>query len=241
MSGHLPMETIDWKWVEDRIYIEPALQHASFLNKTLTQWDRMQRVHTYYKFMIVRNPFERIVSGFRNKIEPPLRREHASPTGFPQGIKWEILNRFRRSELLYWMRTANSPESTINVTFPEFVRYLVESTKLELNDHFVPSMQICHPCLIKYNFYGNFRNISHDVHALIKHFQTEPRFYRDESLHNSSEQTSNLLSHYFNQLSYRDKLALFAAWYDELAFYYTLYPSERKSHRELLGIDLPVF
>ena len=67
------METVDWPWVEDSIYLEPALKHASLLNKTLTQDQKFQRIHDYYKFMFVRNPLERLVSGYRNKIEQPLK------------------------------------------------------------------------------------------------------------------------------------------------------------------------
>ena len=73
MGNHLPIETIEWPWVEDSIYLEPALQHASFLNKTLSAKEKLQRMKDYYKFVIVRNPFERLVSGYRNKIEKPVR------------------------------------------------------------------------------------------------------------------------------------------------------------------------
>ena len=67
------MKTIDWPWVEDSIYLEPALHHASLLNKTLTDKEKTNRIRDYYKFMIVRNPLERLVSGYRNKLEHPVR------------------------------------------------------------------------------------------------------------------------------------------------------------------------
>lgn len=73
MGNHLPVETIEWPWVEDSIYLEPALQRASFLNKTLTAKEKLRRMKDYYKFVIVRNPFERLVSGYRNKVEKPVR------------------------------------------------------------------------------------------------------------------------------------------------------------------------
>lgn len=101
-------------------------------------------------------------------------------------------------------------------------------------------LHICHPCLIRYDFYGNFRNISQDVKALIEKFKTDPKYYRDESLHSSQEQTSRLMANYYKQLSNRDKVQLLSVWYDEILFYYTLYPSERDSHRKLLNIDIPI-
>lgn len=73
MGGHLPENTIDWPWVDDSTYLEPALRHASLMNKTLTDKEKSQRIKEYFKFMVVRNPFERLVSGYRNKLEAPVR------------------------------------------------------------------------------------------------------------------------------------------------------------------------
>ena len=73
MGGHLPENTIDWPWVDDSTYLEPALRHASLMNKTLTDQEKSQRIKEYFKFMVVRNPLERLVSGYRNKLEAPVR------------------------------------------------------------------------------------------------------------------------------------------------------------------------
>ena len=159
---------------------------------------------------------------------------------FPDYIKIAILTKYRKAELKYWQLTNSRKPSNISVTFAEFIRYLVDSGTTHLNEHFQPMMDICHPCLIKYNFYGNFRNISHDVRSVIAKLKTNPRFYRDESLHSNQEQTNVLMAKYYRSLSQRDKVQLLGLWYDEILFYYTLYPSERDSHRQLLGIDIPI-
>ena len=241
MSGNLPMETLQWKWVEDSIYLEPALQQASFLNRSLTDSDRMTRLQSYYKFVIVRNPLERIVSAFRNKIEPPLKHDPKSWHVFPEKHKFEILQKYRPDKLLYWQNMAQHKKFNISVTFSEFIRYLVDTDWTDLQEHFQPQIQVCHPCLVKYNFYGNFRNYSSDVAQLIIKFKTDPKFYRNESLHNTLEQTNRYLADYYNMLLHREKLQLLGRWYDELAFYYTLYPSERFSHFKLLGIHEVIF
>ena len=235
MGGHLPLNTLDWPWVDDTTYLEPALKHASLLNNTLTNTQRAKMIASYYKFMIVRNPLERIVSGFRNKIEPPLDR--GKQDKFPHMVKKFILTRYRPAEFRLWQ---GSPTATINVTFQEFVHYLIDVDSDDLNEHFRPSMDICHPCLLHYDFYGNFKNYSHDAAALIEKFKTNPKYYRDESLHTKQGQTFRFLDHYYSQLTHREKFKLLGAWYDELAFYYTLYPSEQPMHRALLGIDLSI-
>ena len=239
-SGHLPLNTVDWPWVDDTLYLQPALKHASLMNNTLTKKEKYIRFHTYYSFMFVRNPLERLVSGYRNKLEHPLvyGKEHA----FPQSIKVAILSLYRADELNRWreehmMATDKQQQlSNITVTFPEFVRFYVESESVDLNIHFRPSIDVCHPCLTQFNFYGDFRNISADVKQLIHKFETDPRFFRDESLHSTQEQTRNKLKDYYKRLTYRDKLQLLGRMYDDLLFFYTLYPSERHSHYDLLGI-----
>ena len=128
----------------------------------------------------------------------------------------------------------------ISVTFSEFCRYITETNSSEMNEHFVPSMDICNPCLMEYDFYGNFRNYSTDARQLIKKFDTDPKFYRDESLHLPQDQTSKKLLRYYRTLTYREKTKLLGALYDEIMFYYTLYPSQRHSHMELLDIDIPI-
>ena len=94
--------------------------------------------------------------------------------------------------------------------------------------------------MISYNFYSNFKNISQDTKQLIGRLKANPKFYRDESLHDNTHQTANYLPKYYSQLLQRDKVQLFGVLYDELLFYYTLYPSERHTHKNLLGIYIDV-
>ena len=114
---------------------------------------------------------------------------------FPESIKVNILQKYRLAELKYWRFSYKTNPYNISVTFSEFIRYIVESNIPELNEHFQPMMDICHPCLIKYSFYGNFRNISHDVSALIKKFGTNPRFYQKPKSQCNSLLNRNISSH----------------------------------------------
>ena len=242
MSGHLPLDTVEWPWVEENIYLEPALKHASMMNKTLTMKEKMDRWNNYYKFMFVRNPLERLVSAYRNKIEPPL--SFSSQDKFPEFLKFDILNRYRQEDLLEWRRAHKlkvSPPPQLSVTFQEFIRSVIEeSDPMRLNEHFRPAIDICHPCLARFHFYGNFRNLSSDVKQLIQKFGTEPRFYRDESLHASMNQTHRKLNRYYGLLTTRDKVQLLGRIYDDLLFYYTLYPTQRHSHYDILDIRHPI-
>ncbi len=149
-----------------------------------------------------------------------------------------IVHRYRPKEIALWKRVARQHPYNISVTFAEFCRYIIENNSSSLNDHFVPSMDLCLPCAMNYSFYGNFRNYSSDSSQLIKKFKVNPKFYRDESLHKPHEQTSRKLSKYYQLLSNREKVNLIGRLYDELLFYFTLYPRERNSLKKIMDMDL---
>ena len=76
--GLLPKKTIRWDCIENDNYREKALKKGNFAQKYLTLKSRLQHLQTHFKFMVVRNPLEGLVLGYRNKIEPPLNPEGTS-------------------------------------------------------------------------------------------------------------------------------------------------------------------
>jgi len=58
-----------------------------------------------------------------------------------------------------------------NVTFAEFAQYVVDtwSSGKQLDRHWMPQNQLCHPCYIDYDFIGRFENLNNDArHVLAK-------------------------------------------------------------------------
>ncbi len=224
-SGHLSLDTLDWPWVDHWNYLEPALRKASFLNNNLTDKGIMHRLQTYYKFMIVRNPLERMVSAFRDKLESPIKAAQWH-NQFPEKIKKRILQQYHPDEFDYWLKSSGFNVFNLSVTFTDYIQYLTDSHWSELNEHFQPQIEVCHPCFVDYDFYGDFRKISDDAQAIIRKLNANSKYYRDESLHKPTKQTWQYAEHYYKQLNEREQLRLFGSWYDELEFYSTLYPSQ---------------
>ena len=233
-SGVLPLETIHHSWVDLR-YLERGLRRGSLLNKNLTDASRLLRMKNYFKFMIVRNPLERLVSGYRNKIEPPLMDLSDK---FPNYIKRWILKTYRPVDYRQWIDQGGN--YNISISFPEFAQYVIDTKKEWLNPHFKPMINTCHPCRVRYDFYGNFKMYSQDVMLIVEKIRTKPEYYPNHSLHRSGHETSTYLGVYYNQLTHAQKTELYYSLEEELEFYYYLYPAEKDSHVDLLGVHRPV-
>lgn len=193
--------------------------------------ERKKRLVNYYKYMFVRNPMERIVSAYRNKIAKPLNVSLIG-TKFEEGYKAKVLKILKPNEFSKWLK--GSKEVPMYPTFSEFVQFLTMDNLKKVNEHFKPMIYLCHPCAIYYNFYGNFKLLPQDADTLIKQFNLNSSYYDNQSyISHKLFNTSDLVPKYFSQLTVKQKEALFYSYADELDFYYSLYPEEKDSHLNL--------
>ena len=79
-------------------FIVPAMSRVSFLNRTLTHNQKMSRISEYYKFMMIRDPLERLVSAYRDKMAAPLMAGYEKL--FPDKVKVAILERYGLTNIL---------------------------------------------------------------------------------------------------------------------------------------------
>lgn len=144
-----------------------------------------ERLETYYKFTFVREPVSRLVSGFLNKFReiPDFMRK----TGV------EVIMNYRK----------NPPKFTKgdDVTFEEFIRYLLDKRPEKLNEHFMPVEHLCQPCVVKFDFIGAYENLQAEANFVIRQvgashrvaFPSPQRYYRPAS-HRKVLQLYNTLS-----------------------------------------------
>ncbi|XP_029363282.1 carbohydrate sulfotransferase 11-like [Echeneis naucrates] len=118
-----------------------------------------QRLRNYLKFIFVREPFERLVSAYRNKFT-----RHYN-TAFHKRYGTKIIRRHRLNP------EPDALERGNNVSFREFVQYLVDPlTQQEepLNEHWERVHSLCHPCLIHYNVVGKYETLEPDAEAVLR-------------------------------------------------------------------------
>ncbi|POI19983.1 hypothetical protein CIB84_016272 [Bambusicola thoracicus] len=117
-------------------------------------------LNLYFKFFIVRDPFERLISAFKDKFvhnprfEPWYRHEIAP----------SIIRKYRRNRM-----------ETKGLQFEDFVRYLGDPNHrwldVQFGDHiihWVTYVELCAPCEITYSVIGHHETLEDDAPYILK-------------------------------------------------------------------------
>ena len=232
LQGVIPKESIHWNKVSEDEYLLPGIRKTSFLKKELTDLQRMEKVKMYYKFTIVRNPLERLLSAYRNKVEPLLQYNGKD---WMDREKEGLVKLYRSEDLKRWKASHGSFD--LRVSFSEYIQWVVDTRNEELNEHFAPVIDNIYPCRIKYDFYGNFNQLGEDVAKIVEKLQAPPDYFHNMSYHKAGRETRDYMEVYYAQVDKELKHKLFHDFYQELDFYYHLYPEERTSHVKLLEVE----
>ncbi|KAM4721584.1 carbohydrate sulfotransferase 8 [Rhinophrynus dorsalis] len=183
-----------------------TVHYGNYL-KRLDSFDRngiFYRLNTYTKMIFVREPFERLVSAFRDKFE------HANNYYHPVFGK-AIISRYRRNATKEALRTGSG------VNFKEFIQYLLDVHRpVGMDIHWDHVSRLCSPCLIDYDFIGKFESMEEDANFLL-HLIGAPKnltFPRFKDRHSNEERTTNKIAQqYFAQLSPSERQRTYDFYY----------------------------
>ncbi|EMP27166.1 Carbohydrate sulfotransferase 10 [Chelonia mydas] len=161
-----------------------------------------KRLNLYFKFFIVRDPFERLISAFKDKFvhnprfEPWYRHEIAPG----------IIRKYRKN------RT-----ETKGLQFEDFVRYLGDPNHrwldVQFGDHiihWVTYVELCAPCEITYSVIGHHETLEDDAPYILKeagidHLVSYPTIPPGITVYNKTK-----VERYFSGISKRDIRRLYA-------------------------------
>lgn len=205
----------------------------SFANRNDGQ--RKYAMRNYFKFIMYRNPLERLLSGYRSKVQryPLVGLKDTEPH----------FNWLRKRIYMYkhpnayraWLRGRG--KGSVNISFSDFIDYwLTQPQELKYDEHFRPIFKICHPCRVRYSFYGNFKHFEQDSELLIHKIGGNSDFLR-EGYYSQGESTEELLPKFYGQLSDEQKWEILELFEVELEFYYHIFPDENGIHKQILKIS----
>ncbi|XP_014214402.1 carbohydrate sulfotransferase 11 [Copidosoma floridanum] len=215
------------KWRKDSssaLEIPADLAHAPNTFRRLSNYTPSEiraRLASHDKLIVVRHPLERLLSAYRNKFEAKHERSSAY---FQSRFGRKIIKKYR----------ANPSEESLlrgdDVTFSEFVNFVTDDNENGTrNEHWNSISELCHPCLVNYNFISKYETLTEDAMEILERigegsiaFPMRPQ---------NSEPTTKILDNYYSTLKYsqlRD-LAQLYRW-DFFFFDYSL--------EQLLGFSI---
>ncbi|MEE6492855.1 hypothetical protein FKM82_016652 [Ascaphus truei] len=146
--------------------------------------EQKQLLNNYTKVMFTRDPLQRLVSAYRDKF---LHAEPYYSTTFADMIKAKVGKKLN---------------STGNVTFEEFVRYIIQENPRYRDTHWKPMFHLCDPCNIQYDIVGKFETMKQDADYVLKTVGAPKNLTFPSIKHysNESRTNGNISSEYFRNL-----------------------------------------
>ena len=142
--------------------------------------DVRRMLRTYFKFVFVREPFERLLSAYLDKF-------HGGDSTFHNSVGRRIIKTYR---------PGGNPEHK-NITFDEFLNYVINIGKGYWNEHWQTYDKLCHPCGIQYDFIGRFENLEEEANFVLSGISRKPGVLFP---HVQPSSTLSKLSFYFLQI-----------------------------------------
>ena len=125
--------------------------------RTFPPDQQKQMLETYFKFTFVREPFERILSAYKDKFV------------YPRGFDRPVLEYHGREILKHFRPNASQSalDELHDITFREFIEYLVtkgsnKSTPV-MDWHWDNYVNICGMCAVNYDFIGHYETFDQDL------------------------------------------------------------------------------
>lgn len=177
-----------------------------------SEHERSVFLENYYKVAVVRNPYIRWLSAYRDKFK-------VGHQPFADVVGREILQRYR----------PNATEWDLNhgetVTFHEFILHLITigAQHSGFDDHWGPLEASCNPCNVNYDYIAKVETLAKDM-DFIKH-----RIYHDSpyvtlgSMYNAST-NMDILNKFYGDISHEDIRTLMTLYVNDFEMFNYHFP-----------------
>ncbi|XP_063954735.1 carbohydrate sulfotransferase 11-like [Lytechinus pictus] len=184
LSGHINSTYIPHE--KGDIHVLAAKHFRSLREFSLE--DANEKIKTYRKLVFVREPFSRMLSAYRDKLE--------SKGPFKKRCLRRMVNRD--------VRPMASGNEDLNITFGNFVDYLGNPRNTladPFEEHWREMSRLCYPCRVPYDFIGHFENFNEDVREGLQTITHDVDVEIPASLKPTKSGNMDTLVKYYSQLS----------------------------------------
>ncbi|XP_022108136.1 carbohydrate sulfotransferase 14-like [Acanthaster planci] len=183
-----------YKTVED---VPGQLAHSPLLVKlsSLPEEGIQRRLDNYTNFIFVRHPFARVLSAYRSKFLQPN-------AAFQKKTGVRIIKMYRQNA------TKESLATGSDVTFPEFVRYLVNAKVVNFDGHWQPIYKMVLPCAMRFDYIGKLETGENDAKYILQKAKVDHLIHFMETKRNVSHDAA-IFEHYYSQIPSADLVKLY--------------------------------
>lgn len=165
-----------------------------------------------YRFMVVRHPFERILSAYRDKLEDLSRDMEAR-----DGYYYTVYGKHIVAE--YREKRGNDTLKTREPTWREFVTYLLDTPVTKFDEHWMPIWMLCSPCIVRYDVIAKMETFSEDTQYTLTQAGLEDQLIVEWMHRTGTGGSSDTIAHYFSQLTKAEVAALFKKYQLDFELY----------------------
>ena len=174
--------------------------------------------------MFIRNPQERILSAYRNKIEHPININQLEQSIWDD-VRLSIISSYRRNQ----GKKENNNDDAYP-TFSEFIHFLYDSDLRLMNEHYKPMTELCQPCAVQYHYVGNFAALRQDTNIILDYLSINSSLFWDRGKHINNP-TKKHVESYYSKLNDIDIQRLNEKFMNDILFYSYMFPSSNGSRK----------
>jgi len=176
--------------------------------KQYSEAEQQQMLEDYYKVVFVREPIDRLLSAYKDKLGNTIRHDKIWLKMYGR----QIIRLFRPNATQEEIQRGN------DTTFKEFVQYLIR--KKPNNLHWMQYHKLCRPCQLKYDFIGKYETMDRDAEFILRKVGVEggiifPKMYKTRL---------GGKDHFFKSLSTEDYKSLWDVYYADFLMFNYSYP-----------------
>jgi len=169
-------------------------------------------MHDTFRFMVVRHPFERILSAYRDKLED-LARDMEARDGFYYTMYGKAIVAEYRD------RSDKNLTGVLEPTWKEFVTYLLNTPVTKYDEHWMPIWMLCSPCRVRYDVIAKMETFSEDTQFTLSLAGLEGELEVEWKHRTGTGGSSDTIAEYYSQLSQAEVAALFKKYQLDFELY----------------------